>query len=108
MTLTTGNELILILPPIGKLSVLFCQLSSLFACLKRVCALSGRLAMEQLLKGLCHGQKCIHLFSDSEPYHKQMSPIPSSNGSLDIPLPMRILRALSDALFRPLAQQNWP
>jgi len=38
------------------------------------------------LKGLCHGQKCLHLFSDSEAYHEQMGPIPSSNGSLDIAL----------------------
>jgi len=34
------------------------------------------------------------LFSDSEAYHKQMGPTPSSNGSLDI--------ALSQT------QQNWP
>jgi len=38
------------------------------------------------LKGLCHGQKCLHLFSDSEAYHEQMGPIPCSNGSLDIAL----------------------
>jgi len=35
------------------------------------------------LKGLCPGQKCFRLFSDSEAYHEQMGPIPSSNGSLD-------------------------
>jgi len=39
------------------------------------------------LKGLCHGQRCLHWFSDSEAYHEQMGPIPSSNGSLDIGLP---------------------
>jgi len=38
------------------------------------------------LKGLCHGQKCLHLFSDSEAYHEQMGPIRSSTGSLDIAL----------------------
>ena len=35
------------------------------------------------LKGLCHDQKCLHLFSDSQAYHEQMGQIPSSNGSLD-------------------------
>ena len=34
----------------------------------------------------CHGQKCLHLFSDFEAYHEQMGPIPSSNGSSDIAL----------------------
>jgi len=34
------------------------------------------------LKGLCHGQKCLHLFSDSEAYHEQICPIPSSSGRL--------------------------
>ena len=38
------------------------------------------------LKGLWHGQKWLHLFVDSEDYHEQMGPIPSSNGSLDIAL----------------------
>jgi len=38
------------------------------------------------LKWLCHGQKCLHLFSDSEAYHEQMGPIPSSNVSLGIAL----------------------
>jgi len=38
------------------------------------------------LKGLCHGQKWLHLFSDSEAYHEQMGQIPSLNGSLDIAL----------------------
>jgi len=33
---------------------------------------------------LCHGQKCLHLFSDSEACHEQMGLIPRSNGSLDI------------------------
>jgi len=37
----------------------------------------------------CHGEKCLHLFSDSQAYNEQMGPIPSSNISLDI--------ALSDA-----------
>ena len=32
------------------------------------------------------GQKYLHLFLDSEAYHEQMGPIPSSNGSLDIAL----------------------
>jgi len=36
------------------------------------------------LEGLCHGQKCLHLFSDSEAHHEKMGPIPNSNGSLDI------------------------
>jgi len=31
-------------------------------------------------------QKWLHLFVDSEAYHEQMGPIPSSNGSLDIAL----------------------
>ena len=35
------------------------------------------------IKGLCHGQQCLHLFSYSEAYHEQMDPIPSSNGNLD-------------------------
>jgi len=30
-----------------------------------------------LLKGLCHGQKCLHLFSDSEAYHEQMAQYPA-------------------------------
>jgi len=38
------------------------------------------------LKGLCQGQKCLYLFSDYETYHEQMSPIPSSHGTLDIAL----------------------
>ena len=37
------------------------------------------------LKGLWHGQ-VSSLLSDSEAYHEQMGPIPSSNGSLDIAL----------------------
>jgi len=37
-------------------------------------------------KGLCRDQKRLHLFLDSEAYHDQMGPIPSSNGSLDIAL----------------------
>ena len=37
-------------------------------------------------EGLTHGQRCRHLFSDSEAYHKQMGPIPSSNGSLEMVL----------------------
>jgi len=41
------------------------------------------------LKRLCHGQKCLHLLSDTEAYHEKMGPTHSSNGSLDI--------ALSDA-----------
>ena len=34
-------------------------------------------------KGLKAWPKVSHLFSDSEVYHEQMDPIPSSNGSLD-------------------------
>jgi len=30
--------------------------------------------------------KSVHLFSDSEAYHEQMGPIPSSDESLDIAL----------------------
>jgi len=45
--------------------------------------LTTHLGVHVNLKGLCHGQKCRHLFSDSEAYHEQMGPIPSSNGSLD-------------------------
>jgi len=41
------------------------------------------------LKGLYHGQKCLHLSSDSEAYHEQIGPIPNLNESLD--------RALSNA-----------
>ena len=37
------------------------------------------------LKGLCHGQNCLHLFPDSEAYHEQMDPMARSNGSLDSP-----------------------
>ena len=59
------------------------------------------------LKGLYHGQKCLHLFSDSEAYHEQMGSIPSSNGTLDIAL-LNVLKALGDAFFRLLMQQNWP
>jgi len=43
-------------------------------------------AIEIFLKGSWHGQKLLHLFVDSEAYHVQMVPIPSSNGSLDIAL----------------------
>jgi len=39
-----------------------------------------------LLEGLWHGQKWLHSFVDSEAYHEQMGPTPSSNGSLDIAL----------------------
>ena len=45
-----------------------------------------RVCFPVLLKGLWHGQKWLHLFVDSEAYHEQMGPIPSSNGSLDIAL----------------------
>jgi len=38
------------------------------------------------LKGLCHGQKCLKLFSDFEAYHEQIGLITSSNGRLDIAL----------------------
>ena len=38
------------------------------------------------LKRLCHGQKSLHLFSDSGAYIEQMGPIPSPNGSLDLAL----------------------
>jgi len=41
---------------------------------------------KQALKELCHGQKCLHLSSESEAYHEQMDTKPSSNGSLDIAL----------------------
>ena len=55
-------------------------------------------------KKCCQGQKCIHLFLDSEAYHEQMG----SDGSLDMAYPMHTLEALSDALFRPSTQRNWP
>jgi len=32
------------------------------------------------------GKSDFHLFVDSEAYHEQMGPIPSSNGSIDIAL----------------------
>ena len=38
------------------------------------------------LKGCWYGQKWLHLSVDSEAYHEQIGPIPSSNGSLDIAL----------------------
>jgi len=38
------------------------------------------------LKGSWHGRKWLHLFSDSEAYHEQMSLIPSSNETLNIAL----------------------
>lgn len=41
-----------------------------------------------MLEGLTHGQKRLPLFSDSEADHEQMGPIPSSNGILDIALPI--------------------
>jgi len=46
----------------------------------------------------------VHLFSDSEAYHKQMGPVPSSNRNY----PMRTFGAIDDALFTPSTQQNWP
>jgi len=52
------------------------------------------------IKGLRHGQKCIHLNSDSEAYYERMGLTPSSNGNLPI--------APRDALFRQPMQQNWP
>jgi len=30
---------------------------------------SGLAQKDEALNGSCHGQKCIHLFSDSEAYH---------------------------------------
>ena len=59
-----------------------------------------------LVKGLCHGQKCLDLFSDFQVYHEQKDPIPNLNGSLDIVLSNALIRALGDALFRPSTQQN--
>ena len=50
------------------------------------------------LKELCHGQKCLHLFLDSQAYHEQMGTIPSSHEAYIQPYPMCILRALGDAL----------
>jgi len=44
------------------------------------------LAMTWPLKGLSHGQKCVHLFSDSEAYHEQMGSIHTSDESLDLAL----------------------
>jgi len=38
------------------------------------------------LEGLWHGQKWLHFFVDSEAYHEQMGPIPSSKESLGIAL----------------------
>jgi len=49
-------------------------------------------ASGSLLSLLSHGQKFLHLFSDSKTYLKQMGPIPSS---------LRVLRALNDALVKP-------
>ena len=51
-----------------------------------ICLGSSIIAVHNALKGLCHGQKCLHLFSYSEAYHEQLSPIPKSSGSLDIAL----------------------
>jgi len=39
-----------------------------------------------MLKGLRHGQKWLHSLVDSEAYHEQMGPIPSSNECLYIAL----------------------
>ena len=39
-------------------------------------------------KKCCQGQKCIHLFLDSEAYHEQMG----SDGSLDMALSITQLR----------------
>jgi len=60
----------------------------------------GQLSAGCQLMGSYRGQKCLHLFSDSEAYHEEMGPITSSNGSLDIALlralyPMRIPKSLS-------------
>ena len=40
---------------------------------------------------------CLHLLADSDAYHEEMGPVPSSNRRLD--------RALSKA---PKAQMQWP
>jgi len=40
----------------------------------------------QPLKGVLTWEKLTSLFVDSEAYHEQMGPIPSSNGSVDIAL----------------------
>ena len=46
----------------------------------------GLIVLILYLKGLWHGQKWLHVFVESEAYHEQMGPIPSSNESLDIAL----------------------
>ena len=55
--------------------------------------------MTARLKGLWHGQKCLHLFLDSEAYQKPMGPIPGLNRSLDI------AQSNAHALFRSSTQQ---
>jgi len=45
-----------------------------------------RLFTYLIIKWVMTWAKLIHLFVDSEAYHEQMGPIPSSNGSLDIAL----------------------
>ena len=59
------------------------------------------------IKGPCHGQKCLHSFSESEAYHGQMGPILSSNGSLDIAL-SNVQSLEPSAMHLLSAQQNWP
>ena len=44
------------------------------------------IALVAQLGQLRHATVCLYLFSDSEAYHEQTGPIPSSNGSLDIAL----------------------
>jgi len=44
------------------------------------------IALVAQLGQLRHANVCLYLFSDSEAYHEQTGPIPSSNGSLDIAL----------------------
>jgi len=41
---------------------------------------------QAILKGLGYGQKCLQVYADSEAYHEQMGPRPSSNGSVEMAL----------------------
>ena len=53
---------------------------------------SHHTVLNSKLKWLIHARMCLHLFSQSEVYHEQMSPIPGSSRSLDV--------ALSNARFK--------
>jgi len=56
---------------------------------------------------LSHAQQCLHL-SDSETYHEQMGPIPSSNGSLDIALSIAHTKGVEKSMQMPTGPRWFP